>query len=411
MLGEDGLLSARSIVDYGHLFVLLLGVNALFFQATAYPYTEAIAFAFGFAALLCVDRMPGAGETSAPLLRRALPWALLASVLVCLGFTSRSQMVVVAAGIGAALVWTALGDRRYAVAALAYGGLSAAICSVWYVRSISIPPGAQADIGGYPVWITSPTIGHFVSERLEGLRVSLTPFHPLSYFALFGASVLLVVVAALLGARALLRRETWRAALHPPAEALLVRAVALSGVAAFVSLTLYHANFWLPWLFGYRHGFPFIFLLLVAVPYLMRLAGTSTPARAAILALLLLTIGWSVQKTIALLRTPPRGYARSVKQLFGWLDAHPGTPTVLTSEPALVASYSKAVAHWTLCSEPPEQTRRMLAALPIDYVIVFSDQTRCPFVRGMAPVLEPRVQFGSGPQAIYVLAPKRPSRR
>lgn len=360
--------------DYGHLAVLLFGLNPMYFMSTTFPYTEGLAFAILFAAIALLAR-------PAPL------HAALAGVLAGLGFLTRTQMLifVIAAVMGfiATRLWRALALFLLpAVAAWAY----------WYFTIYTVPQDTTG-ISSFKMWVQPPSRVAWLQDRLTGAAISFDPTSSMSLFHLFGAAAILPVFAL---AVFIVRRRFGL----PSPEHLPLLVALLTGLGTWASLLLYRQTFFLEWLFGYRHGLPYILLILAALAYL----GTARRTRIVALVLAALSIGWGAIQVVDFATAPrPTGPPPAEAALVRWLADQPKTPTVLTTNAQTLTVWSRAHFHWTLCTTPPEKTREMLATLPIDYVVLYDHERPCPFVRGLNDVLVGEVRFAEGPGAIWLL--------
>jgi hypothetical protein len=401
MAGNGALLPTP--LDFGLLFVLVLGLNPLFFASASAPYTEGLSFALAFAALLLLDK-----EEDAPNAKTRSFWFLMSGLAAGLAFLARSQMAIVEMAVAGAIIWRALKTRRFDWPALLAPAGMLSLDIIWYLTSYRTPPGQIAEIPHFAIWISGKGIRGYLSERLEGLLTSYSPFGGFSYFSLFNFATLIPLIAIAVVLWLLLKKRPL--GMNPTSgKPLLPVAVLLTGIFGFVSLNLYHEAFFLPWLFGYRHGLPYLFLMLPTAPFVAKHWGKA--GTIVIVALLLLTTLRSGAQTIDMV-TAPRitGPSIAEAQAVAWLGARTKTPTVLTTNPQILAVYSRANFHWTLCSEPAQQTRTMLAQLPIDYVIVRDSERSCPFVRGLGDLLVEEAAFGPDGERIHILRLRQPAK-
>ena len=115
--GNSVLLRFRGwpILDLGLLAVLVLGTNSVFFDYTSTPWTEGLAFALLFGALLALPtRLEG----------WLLTRAALAGVLGGLGYLARSQLIGLPLAIAAPLAIAGIRSPRCRAAALSSPALS-----------------------------------------------------------------------------------------------------------------------------------------------------------------------------------------------------------------------------------------------------------------------------------------------
>jgi hypothetical protein len=396
--GQTRLAASPWSPDIGHLFVLIFGVNILFFSSTTDPYTEGLAFALAFGALLLLDRTSGT---------RPLLWVTLSGVCSALAFLTRTQMIALMAGIGLALAIAAIkGSRVHRFATVLYAMIVGGTY-LWWRAAFLLGTAQYRDPhvrGSYSNWVASESWIDYLLARVEGVLVGFDVGSPYSYVALFGPAALLVPIAAVVALWRWAPRSR-RSMTLPEPESLLLLATVLSGLAFFGSLTLFQGTFFRPWLFSWRHGLPYVFLMLPAIGYL--LFTSRRWARVACLVVILLSIGLGVVRVQGLVTAPrPKGPTTAESAMLSWLAArHDDPPTLLTTHAQTLSVLTDARIHWTLCTEPPEQTRLMLARLPIDYVVVYGWEQGCPFSASteLGDLLRVSEKFGEGPRAIFLL--------
>jgi hypothetical protein len=393
-LGAEVLLRIRGVpvLDVGHVAVLLLGSNAIFFAFTSLPWTEALAYCFLFAAPLALERTLRAG--------RAPVWAALAGALAGLAFLTRSQFLAAPLAVVAAL---ALGGRRlFGLASLA-AAAALAVVFPWALFVASLPGdfGARAlvDFSAYretPGLLPFSGFREFgsLAARLAdmggGLLYAFAPASRYGYVTSFGYAVYLVPAAlALLAWQALAQRLDWRALASQ--RALLPVCVLLLWAGCLLPVHAQHAVFPFPWWFHWRHGLPMLLGMLVAFCWLWR-GGLAPRALALALVASGLVASWRADDPLG---AEPRAPGLFELEFFAWLDAHEQPPVVLGTQCREIALWSNALTHWTRCEEPSERTRAQLEHLPIDYVVLYPGEKRCRFVGGLERELELVRRFGS----------------
>jgi len=378
LAGDRGVFRYRDEeVDVGHLVVLLIGFNFIFFEATLYPYTEGLAFALAIGSFLLLDADRPA----------------LSGVLAALSALTRYQMVLVpAATVGVLIVgfgvrWLEGGGKpphsEGAHAPLsrlaAYLGSGAVVGLIWflYLRSIHLQ---RVDVGMYQEWV-----GSGVLHVLKGLAIAFNPASEFSYFHSFGPVVIVVLLAI-----PLLRRQ-----------AILLWSLMATGVASTVVLARFESQRFPTWVFGSRHSLLFLFVIIPAVVITM----VHGPRAIRIVALLLIA-GSVAQGAAAVFRYPlsdGEGLTPAESALVRWLGQRHPHAAVLTTNPQALSVYSSNGFHWTECAVDPAKTRLMLRRLPIDYVIVYDHERSCPFVRGLSDVLQVEATFGERGRRVYLM--------
>ncbi len=406
--GEPVLLAGGRTLDLGHVAVLLFGFNPVFFNFTSLPYTEALAFAFTFGALIAAFRaVEGRGRL----------WAALAGALAGAAYLTRSQMLLVVVALVAAFAAAGLRERRLLPAAgLAALGAGVVVLPwivylarlvepfdpwvlVHFERYREIPEIARFDAG-----VRTSGWWQYFADRLPGLWAAIDPWSRVSYVASFG-------LAAWLAPLALFRLATHHEELGGGLRASLGRralpatVVLVSGLLLVAPLQLYHASFLSEWRFHHRHGLPLLLVLLVALGYLLTRGGR--PTRAAALVLLASSVVWGAFSTVHLLNVRyPSGLLGAEPELVEWLDGRPRPPSVLTTNVQTLSVFSRAGFHWMDCREPAETTRQLVELAGVEYVVLYPGEERCPFAAGLAGAA-PVAAFGEVGQAIRVFDVRR----
>lgn len=384
--------TGSTLLSPAHLIVGLFGANLMFFSSTSHPYTEGLAFLFAFSALLALDRAERKGSTT---------WSLIAGGLAGFAFLTRTQMIALIAGIGLAALVRAVADRSVGrcVATLL---LPATAVVAWYLLILRAPV-QRAEVPYFEMWVETESALGWFRERFLGFWVSFSPFSALSYVRLFGPSAYLPPVAAILWTARTTRGNHSLVDLRNP----LFLATAFSGLAFYGSLNLFHEQFFLPWLFGWRHGLPYVFLILPAVVYLFSSIHPRWIRWGTVL-IVVISVALGIRSITAFVGEPQlRAPSAAEEELFTWLEEHhEGTPTVLTTHAQSLSVFTSANFHWATCEDSPERTREMLRSLPIDFVIIYRRELRCPFQERTAlrDLLEPAAVFGEG--EIYLLRPR-----
>ncbi|HYR27594.1 MAG TPA: hypothetical protein VEU30_03970, partial [Thermoanaerobaculia bacterium] len=392
---------AEAAFTPGHLLVILLGCNGFFFGVTVQPYTDALAYALMFAALLVLDRGVAREGAASPMLAGA------AGVLAGLALLTRTQSIILILAIAMALVWLVACDRRLLAFAAAFVVTCGTLVAVWYFGFHKIAPGPRAAIAYDRLWIQPAGTGEWLRHRVEGLVTSLNPSSAHSYFRSVGIAMVLPLLAAPLALRRWLREKPFCAA---PAS-LLPLTTTLAGLGFFFVLNFYHhrPGFFVPWLFGHRHGLPVIFLIAVAAIYLL---GAGKPIRIATMAIVVVTAALGFTAILDYVTQPrPSSPTPAETALATWVEQQPKTPVLLTARAQHLSVYTRANLHWTLCETPAAKTREMLEKLPIDYVVVYAHERQCAFVDGLGRELVETARFGEGPRMLYLLGRRPGSRR
>jgi hypothetical protein len=225
----------------------------------------------------------------------------------------------------------------------------------------------------------------------------------IGYYNLFRFATYLVPVASILY---LVRLAQRRARILPvDVSELAPYAVLFSAIAFVASLNLFHETFFISWLFGWRHGLPYILAIVLAIASLAH--AESRVLRIATGAVVAVTIATAaVALTRDVIRTPPTAPSPGELQMIEWLGKnHVGVPTLLTTHAQQLAVIYDAKFHWALCADPPAKTLQLIEKLPIDYVVVYPDERGCSFIdaRILAPHLRVAASFGSAEAPLMLL--------
>lgn len=380
--------------DTAHWLVAIFGLAPRYFGATTHPYTEGLAFFCAFAAFLGLerfDRTRGAGA------------AALSGVFAGLAFLARTQMVGVAIGCFLALVWFALRDRTARKGAVVWSVVAFATVAPWfaflgYIPHVTPMTLERAAIPNPINWTQQATRFEWLLVRVESLGVMFGPSNQYSYVQSYGIAAYLVPLAAIAAALEISRRRR----LVAP-QSVFRTAMFIAGLFFFFNLTLYQSSTWMPWLFGWRHGLPFLFLLVLAAPWLVSRAGRLAPAIAVVL---LLSVAANAKAVLDFVRTPDVQLTAAETELVAWLNAQQPPPAVIATNAQILGSMSDARLYWTTCSASGETIRAMLRLMPIQYVVLYESEARCPFAVQAGPMRVVKA-FGTPGRRTFVLQPLR----
>ncbi|MFN2442047.1 MAG: hypothetical protein ABR517_05140 [Thermoanaerobaculia bacterium] len=378
----------------GHLVVAAFATNPIFWWATSHPYTEGLAFTLAFGALLVLDTA---------IRRTSSAVAVSAGALAGLAFLARSQMVII---IAAAILVLLIASFRWApmrkIGAAAVLGFG--IVAAGWIAYRAMRPIGTTDVGGFATWVNSPTAGAYLADRLPGLAIAFDPRSSLSYFNSFGPTVLVIFFAI-----AWLAVESGRRGRFPrlePQYLLAVMAIATALLSHGI-LVHRHARFFLPWLFGWRHGLPLIFGLSAAIVYLV-----TRPSALTRWGVVVLVAFATLTGTLRIDASEnPTGMTNAEAAFARWVDHQTPPPTMLTIGAQTLGMLTRGRYHWMSCDESPAQTGRMLESLPIDYVVVYGSARHCRFLDGLGGILKVEHSFGPPEhERIWLLRPRAATR-
>lgn len=389
-------------IDLGIVALILLGLNRVFFWSTSRPYTEGLAFALIFACLLSLARL---AETPSRL------WGGVTGALGGLAYLARSQSLLMVFGIMTALTFICMFDRRYWKVTLATAGGLLVVVLPWlvYLRHLT-PPAPWTTLINFAAYRenaamlvgASPSVIDSVLARTakyfwQGMRIAFDPTNRNSYYASFGPAIYLVPLVALRGLFLPARARDFLRALAS-ARGVLVLATVL-GALASISVIHITKSPYTGWLFRWRHGLPYFFLLLLAFQHLVSRGGRTW--RAIAVALLLGSMWTSSRALAQMLPKEPSGKPNAPAQkLMRWIKRE--DPIIASASASWVSVHSGARAHWLNCKDGADQIRRLFRYVPIQHLVVLPHERRCRYYRGLSRELELAEQFGQGQKRVEV---------
>ncbi len=397
------------VLDLGHVAVLILGTNAIFFVFTSVPWTEGLAFGFLFGALLAVAEA---------VRRRSIAWAAVAGAVAGLAYLTRSQMIGVPLAVVSVLILVGRERSRGRLAGAAFAASAATILPwILYLASFvtHFPPRMLVDFLAYretpqlPPYaglVTYGSHGERLADWLGSFVYAFDPTLPLTYVSSFGAVVYLVPVTAGVACWRSLRRPR---APHRGLDArgALVAATVVAALLCLLPLHAFHETSGTLWRFGHRQGLPMVLGLVLALGACWSWGRKGRTLVILVLGLTLWTQGERMRRTPGWVRIPAQPTAAELRML-DWLDAHPEPPLVLATTTRELAAWRGVTGHDIRCDWPEVHTRQLLRHLDIDYVMVYADEQRCPFTRGLEGLAVVR-RFGRGGNAILVYQGNSPA--
>ncbi len=277
-LGARWLGPRAGAVDFGHVAVLLFAFNPTWFRFTSAPYSEGLAFAWLFGALLALDVAVD---------RPRARWAFVSGACAAAAVLTRGQMVALPLAVLVALAL--LGVARGAGVRLLLGAAAGmgAVMAPWIAYLASWAPALTPTVvlgmatqshtpGLEPLsfWVDTRGLADYLRDRWAGVVIAFTPGHRWSYFHSHGPAVLLVPLALALAAISAWSERRGPSSRWAPGT-LVVLAMLLAALGMLVPVHHAHSKVVFEWLFAHRHGLPFILLIVPAAAWLC-----ARPARA-----------------------------------------------------------------------------------------------------------------------------------
>lgn len=411
---DPALWPGARVLTGGHAVVAFFGLNPLWFNFTSLPYTEALAFALAFAALLALDR------TVDQVADGELPWwAAAAGVFAALAYLARYQMVALAGSVGLVLLVEGWRRRPFRVAAALAAGAGAMVVLPWVIHLLSFArPFNLRMLLHFHSYRETPEIAPFrtlveiaspwewLVDRAGGLVTAFNPGDPYSYIAAFGLATYLAPLALVVVALRPSDLGRWWRDAH--SRVALPVASVLAGVLMVLPLHASHSTFLWPWRFHHRQALPLLFVLLPALFWLLAHGGPWLRRLALALLVASLVTG-SLRIGHMLTVDWPSGLLGPEPELVAWLDSQDPPPTVVTTQVHTLAVYSRARFHWMECNEDVTKTRQLFELAGADYLLLYPQDQHCAFLPGKDFALVR--YFGDPRQAILVLEPvgHRPS--
>ncbi|MGZ8778369.1 MAG: hypothetical protein ACXW31_00485 [Thermoanaerobaculia bacterium] len=386
--GDVGVFGSFNVA---HLSVLLMGLTPVFFSSTTYPYTEGLAFTLASLTLLTAFRQE---------------WfaALGGGILAGLATLTRSQMLLLVLAIILVRAYEAVRDGRWKNLVLSVAGV--ALVFVPWLAYVSTFTGSFALRHLHVSYQQTPEIAPYSMGapvdgprdlwllRLKGALTAFNPFSAHSFVALYGAAALLVPIAAVHSVHRAFRKKL---RITPG-----VLAVAVSGSLLAGMLVLLPQRYFRPWLFGWRHGLPFIFLIVLSLVELIGYGHRYVRTGAIVLAFVsILTGGVNVARTV--MAGPPPGPTRAERELLDWLDRQPPSVVVLTTNAQSLSVYTHANFRWAACDDSPAVVESILRKVRTDYVAAYESESACTFGSGLAHLVQREAVFGVEPNRILLL--------
>lgn len=377
-------------LDVGHLVVCVFATNVVFFKATSTPYTEGMAFLFLFASLIAAD---AAADKS------SMRQAALAGALAALAFLTRTQMIGVVLALPFVFALHGIRERRFFALAGVAAAAMALVVLPWFAWIAS-----WADIKGWQAFSGMGTIQEIpelrffrvavptssIADKLrtagEGLEAAFKPDSKLGYTASFGLVVYAVPLAVLMAASSWtevkrIGRRLWSA------DGCLLSIAMLAALVMLAPLHFQKNQFFFTWLFGWRHGLPFILLIALALPYLF-LRGERL-GRGIAIVLVAITLFHSVESMRVLLnRRYEAGPTGPEAELAAWMDAQKPRPKVITTNAQVLSAFSRSYFHWMDCKVSAKHTRILLETGAADYVLLYPKEARCPSFESLQDQME-----------------------
>jgi hypothetical protein len=381
-----------ALLDAGHLFVFVLGMNRSYFYFTSMPFTEALSYV-----LVCVALWRSADLLQRPSWRSGLELGLWIGAAVL----TRSQVLILAIAAAATLGWASLAlphrpDHRRAALAFAVAFVAVLAPHFVYMASFLENPGLSSFIhfetartndllSPLEVYAATHGLWGYLTDRLQGLPVAFSPTSPMGYRRIFHTFIyaipLAVPLVAFSAARALgpARRRATLDWLRSEAALPWILAV-LFAAGSFVALHSLHKTYLTEWPFARRHAIQVVFLTFLCLAFLARHARVPVQLIAAIVVLTGTAEGYqtihAMAKESVRLDHRPKKTMRARVALAAWLveqRAQRGELVVAMSdnEAQRLAWRAPGVSfHWVHEATSRRDLETLIEVLGVDYLVV-----------------------------------------
>lgn len=392
-------------VDIGHWAVILFGCNHTFFRFTSLPYTEALAFSFGFAAFLALVKFaPGP----------SIGWGVVAGTLASLAYLTRSQLIGVSAAIVIMPILLSMKNSEYRWTALATSLAVALPILAWitYLLVVAHPfqPRMLLDFAAYhetaelaPLHylVNVESVWELIWDRVQGVFVAFDLTGKYSYVRSFGVSAYLPVLLLLyLWGRSSNRIQKLWSFLSP--QTLSLFSVVLASVICLAPVHAFHADYQMPYLFHWRHGLPMVLLIVIAVGYFAYHQNVWFRRGAVLLMVLSLTPNAVAMNTTFILESQIQGPTPIEREFIEWLAKQTPQPLFATTRAWAWGAYTEGRFHWVACNESREQMLAYLQVVQVDHLITMENEQRCAFYQSIKEMLVPVQKFADESQEISV---------
>jgi hypothetical protein len=397
------------LLDVGHLAVMLLGTNTIFFRYTSLPFSEALAFSLAFASVLSLAR---AGPGS------CVRWGAASGALAALAFLTRSQFLGLVLANVACLLLVGVREPVYRRAAVSAATFAAVPILTWtaylWTSFADFSPRMLVDftasheiqeLDAYTWIVQTESLWAWLVDRSAGFRVAFDPASPSSYAASFGLAVYLVPLALVW---MMLRPSTLRAIPRAlsSGESLALTGALAAGIACIAPVHAVHSIRPPAWLFHFRHGLPMVIPLVVALAFVL------ATGRAPLRGLALLLIAASLWTGAVGIRGELARASRyhdplpAEEQLAAWIEEQEQPLVFATTRPWSLGALTRGLFHHVSCRARPSQIPTYFDRLKLDYLILHDLDQSCRFLKTRAYGLRPIHRFLGG-QAIGVYEIRR----
>ena len=384
----------------GHLLVVLLGLNAAYFQVTSQPYTEALAYSILLCAFMRFHVLWNRPSSS---IAKDLLVGLESGLWLAALWLTRSQMLLVVIATILTILFALLSRPNKHIRLRWMVGLFIGLgIPLWlrmlHIWSFSPETGLEVlirfdkiklpyTLSSIPFMLETQSLGHYMHDRFGGFLAAFSPKGDFAYANIFFACIYFLPLALL---AYLIRQEdtfynkiialkTWL-----KTASLYDIFLWVFALGSFFSLHHIHKVYFTPWHFSTRHAIPIIFLIYLCASFCLR--QKTKFIQIISLLLLLATIVHGIQDTAKRTRRAIRQdmlyFEDERQELVTWLKElvhrEPGVrvgfdsqeaPRVTWAVPGLVSD----ALHWSTTIEDIQIFRDKLGT---DYIVLRNEGHR-----------------------------------
>ena len=406
-IGGSGLIFPNTPlpIDIGHLSVLILGFNTVFFIYTSLPYTEGLAFTFLFATLLSFHFT---------LAKNLYTWSIIAGLFAGLAYLTRSQMLGLIFIIPSVFSLLGIRDKRFFTACVLSIAASCLCVIPWiiylFLSFSNFSPEVLVDhtqyretpeLLPYQLLVQTDTFLDMIVDRISGVSVAFNLYSKQSYANSFGLCAFiftLPLLSVILKPNSLFKNLP--RLLSP--RAFIVLGTIGATILCLLPVHLLHIDRYGEWFFQFRYGLPFILVISLSLVWIF------TKCSLFFKIATLLVIGVSLSSNIQSVRQelwtqekyhPPRHAEKALAQ---WINTQPIRPKFLTTHPWSLGALTQGNFHEIRCHERPNQMEVFFKRLNIQRVITFRNENHCTFFTNVRELFEKEIEFDPGPKGIVV---------
>jgi hypothetical protein len=390
-------------IDMGHLAILLLGFNRVFFKYTSLPFTEALGFTLAFAALLALVRASQEDY---------LLWPILSGTLAGMAYLTRSQFLGMALAIPACLLLVGLRHKGFSKKGLIACLTGVGVTLPWIIFLLwsfgPFPPKALLDFAAFReqsqlspyIWtVQTNSLWEFLKDKGNGFWIAFDFQNNLSYVRSFGMAVYLVPIALLY---ICLRPKHWKLMVRNAMSLKYVGMMGLliGGVACIAPVHALHMNRIGPWFFNFRHGLPLIFLIVASMVFLN--SRKSLVIRIGTIFLICWSLGFSALDLREDFWWEYGAPTIAQTELAKWIDQQDPSPVFLTNHAWTLGAVTRGRFHQVSCNEQTTQMLVYFHSLQITHLITNDSDLKCQFYNAFKDSLILVKEFGEEPHQLTV---------